>query len=61
MAQVQDHRANMDLVDMISRVRLQAHDVPISALVTATLLNEEWLMQIKDSGADIIGVGLDAA
>ena len=61
VAQVQDHRANMDLVDMISRVRLQAPDVPISALVTATLLNDEWLMQIKDAGADIIGVGLDAA
>ena len=55
VAQVQDHRANMDLVDMISRVRLQAPDVPISALVTATLLNDEWLMQIKDAGADIIG------
>ncbi|GIT09630.1 MAG: hypothetical protein CM1200mP30_32600 [Pseudomonadota bacterium] len=42
---------------MISRVRLEAPDVPISALVTATLLNDEWLMQIKDAGADIIGVG----
>ena len=57
VAHVQDHRANMDLVDMISRVRFQAPDVPISALVTATLLNDEWLMKVKDAGADIIGVG----
>ncbi len=61
VAQVQDHRANRDLVDMTSRVRRQAPEVPISALVTATLLNDDWLSRIKDAGADIIGVGLDAA
>ena len=61
VAQVQDHRANKDLVDMISRVHIRAPYVPISALVTATLLNDEWLTQIKEAGADIIGVGLDAA
>jgi len=36
-------------------------DVPISALVSATTLDEERLAHIKDAGADIIGVGLDAA
>ncbi|MBG56292.1 MAG: radical SAM protein [Deltaproteobacteria bacterium] len=61
VAQVQDHRANNDLVDMISRVHHRAPEVPISALVTATLLNDEWLVKIKEAGADIIGVGLDAA
>ena len=61
VAQVQDHRANRDLIDMTSRVRSKAPEVPISALVTATLLNEDWLKQIQDAGADIIGVGLDAA
>lgn len=61
VAQVQDHRANRDLVDMTSRVRRKSPEVPISALVTATLLNDDWLSRIKDAGADIIGVGLDAA
>ena len=61
VAQVQDHRANRDLIDMTSRVRRQAPEVPISALVTATLLNEDWLQRIQDAGADIIGIGLDAA
>ena len=61
VAQVQDHRANRDLIDITSRVRRHAPEVPISALVTATLLNEDWLQRIQDAGADIIGIGLDAA
>jgi biotin synthase len=60
IAQVQDHRAYDDLIDMTRRVR-RLSDVPISALVSATTLNEERLHRIKETGADIIGVGLDAA
>ncbi|MBI5825796.1 MAG: radical SAM protein [Chloroflexi bacterium] len=60
IAQVQDHRAYDDLVEMIRRVRRPAPAVPISALVSATTLNEERLHVIKEAGADIIGVGLDA-
>lgn len=61
IAQVQDHRAYDDLIDMTQRVHRAAPDVPISALVSATVLNEERLHLIKEAGADIIGVGLDAA
>jgi lipoyl synthase len=61
IAQVQDHRAYEDLVNMIGRVHRPAPEVPISALVSATTLNEERLHVIKDAGADIIGVGLDGA
>ena len=60
IAQVQDHRAYADLIDMTQRVR-SLSDVPISALVSATTLNEERLVHLKDAGADIIGVGLDGA
>lgn len=60
IAQVQDHRAYDDLIDMTRRVR-RLSDVPISALVSATTLNEERLHCIKETGVDIIGVGLDAA
>jgi biotin synthase len=60
IAQVQDHRAYDDLVEMTKRVKKQAPAVPLSALVSATTLNEERLHVIKDAGADIIGVGLDA-
>lgn len=61
IAQVQDHRAYDDLIDMTKRIRRAATQVPISALVSATTLNEERLYKIKEAGADIIGVGLDAA
>ena len=60
IAQVQDHRATADLIDMATRVHRAAPPVPISALVTATLLDENDLYEIQDAGVDIIGVGLDA-
>ncbi len=61
IAQVQDHRAYDDLVDMSERIHRAAPSVPISALVSATTLNEDRLHHIKETGIDIIGVGLDAA
>jgi biotin synthase len=60
IAQVQDRRAYADLLDVSRRVRRRSA-VPISALVSATLLDEERLLAIRDAGADIVGVGLDAA
>ncbi len=60
IAQVQDKRAYPDLLDISRRIR-QRSEVPISALVSATLLDEDKLLSIRDAGADIIGVGLDAA
>jgi biotin synthase len=59
ISQVQDHRAYDDLINMIQRVKRPAPQVPMSALVSATTLNEERLHEIRESGVDIIGVGLD--
>lgn len=61
IAQVHHGSANRDLIDMAARVRRHAPAVPISALVSANLLDEEWLARIQDAGADIMGIGLDAA
>ncbi len=61
IAEVQDARAYGDLVDMTRRVRRRAEEVPISALVSAPTLNEERLRELRDAGADIVGIGLDAA
>ncbi len=61
IAQVQDHRANDDLLDMTRRIRKHAEKVPISALAMATLLDKNILKEIKIAGADIIGIGMDAA
>ena len=60
VAMVQDKRAYPDLVEITRRVRRWS-DVPISALVTATLLDGGKLERIRDAGADIVGIGLDAA
>lgn len=60
IAQVQDNRAYQDLITMQRCVRAYSN-LPISALVSATLLDKDKLAQIKEAGADIIGVGLDAA
>lgn len=61
VSQVQDSRANGDLVNIIARVHRAAPAVPLSALANATLLDEGWLHRIKEAGADIVGFGLDAA
>ena len=60
VAMVQDKRAYPDLIEITRRIRRKS-DVPISALVTATLLDEEKLARIRNAGADIVGIGLDAA
>ncbi|MBI4788056.1 MAG: radical SAM protein [Chloroflexi bacterium] len=61
VSQVQDHRANADMIEILTRVHDAAPAVPLSALVSATLLDEEWLRRIQATGVDIIGIGLDAA
>ncbi|MDH5644348.1 MAG: radical SAM protein [Gemmatimonadota bacterium] len=60
IAQVHDKRANEDLVTMTEVVRRHSK-VPISALVSANLLDQDWLTRIKNAGVDVIGIGLDAA
>ena len=60
VAMVQDKRAYPDLVEITRRIRRRS-DVPISALVTATLLDPAKLEAIRAAGADIVGIGLDAA
>ncbi len=61
VSQVQDHRANDDLMDIIQRVHSRAPQVPIAALVSATLMDEQKLREIRAAGVDIIGIGLDGA
>src|SRR5581483_10886578 len=56
-----DKRANADLLDIVARVRLAAPQLPIAALVSAELLDEAKLLEIRAAGVDIIGIGLDGA
>ncbi len=61
VSQVQHPRAYGDLLTINRVVRAAAPQVPLSALVSASVLDEARLHEIRDTGVDIIGVGLDAA
>lgn len=61
VSQVHDRRANADLLDIVARVRQAAPQVPIAALVSAELLDEAQLLELKAAGVDIVGIGLDGA
>ena len=60
ISQVQDHRANDDLVEITRKVHTAAPEVPLSGLVNATTMTVPFLEQLKAEGIDIIGYGLDA-
>lgn len=60
VSQVQDHRANTDMLEITRRVHTAAPDVPLSGLVNATTMTIPFLKELKEEGIDIIGYGLDA-
>ncbi|MDH3745543.1 MAG: radical SAM protein [Acidobacteriota bacterium] len=51
--------AYRDTVDIARRIRRRI-DTPLSILVAPPTLNQERLLELKSSGADMIGIGLDA-
>ena len=61
ISQVQDHRANGDLLSMVEVVHEAAPRVPIAALVNATTMDAAWLARLKEAGVTNIGIGLDGA
>ncbi len=61
ISQVQDPRNNEDMLEMTRIIHRAAPTVPISGLINATTMTEEVLLQLKEEGIDIIGIGLDAA
>ena len=58
ISQVQDSRANDDLIKITRKVHIAAPEVPLSGLVNATTMTVPFLEQLKEEG--IIGYGLDA-
>lgn len=57
---VQHPRAYDDLL-AVTRLVIERVDRPVSALITATLMDRERLEELKGLGVDMIGMGLDAA
>lgn len=52
--------ARQDTLEVCRRVRAGC-DLPVSLLIAPTLLKRDNLLEMKDAGADRIGVAIDAA
>jgi biotin synthase len=52
-------RAPRDLITVVDR--LHGKIDLISALITPTIVDEKWLCDLKDAGADMVGIAIDAA
>ncbi len=53
-------RAPQDAIELCARLR-KAIDIPVSALISPTLMTYEHLKELKAAGADKIGVAIDLA
>ncbi len=52
-------RAKKDTLEIVRALREKIDE--ISVLITPTIINEEWLHQLKLAGADKVGIAIDAA
>jgi len=59
ISMITNKRATADTLDVTKRIRAKL-DLPISLLITPTLLSEEDLTAFKEAGAERIGVAVDA-
>lgn len=60
VSMITNPRATRDLITIVERIK--AHlDIPISLLITPTILEGKDLVEFKEAGANMIGVAVDAA
>jgi len=55
------HRQAVEDTLAITRALKEAVDIPISLLISPTILNDLDLINLKEAGADMIGIAVDAA
>ena len=53
-------KAPEGLITIVKKIS-ENTNIPISALVTATLIKEKEMVKLKDAGTDIIGIAIDCA
>ncbi len=59
VSMITNARAREDCIAVVSEF---SRVIPrISVLITPTIVNREWLQRVKDAGADMIGIAVDAA
>ena len=54
-------RAVQDTIDICTRIRTEVPNVPVSLLISPTVVSKEDLVNFKKAGADKIGVAVDLA
>lgn len=59
ISMITNKKATRDLLDVMARINARV-DLPISLLITPTLLSRGDLVSFKESGAERIGVAIDA-
>ncbi|MFQ5836262.1 MAG: radical SAM protein, partial [Candidatus Bathyarchaeia archaeon] len=59
VSMVTNWRARKDLITIIER--LHEKIASISALITPTIIDKEWLHELKKTGTDMVGIAIDAA
>lgn len=59
ISMITNGRAKSDTLTIVKRIRSVFDQ--ISVLTTPTIVDEAWLKEVKDLGADMIGVAIDAA
>jgi len=59
VSMITNGRARRDLITVVDRLHQELN--LISALITPTIIDKEWLYRLKEAGADMVGVAIDAA
>jgi len=59
VSMITNNKARRDLITVVDRLHKEV-DL-ISALITPTIIDKEWLYELKMVGADMVGVAIDAA
>lgn len=59
VSMITNRRAPKDLLTVVGKLHEEVDT--ISALITPTIIDKEWLYELKEVGADMIGIAIDAA
>ncbi len=60
VSMITNPRAKRDLITIVERIKVHL-DIPLSLLITSTILEGKDLVKFKEVGANMIGVAVDAA
>lgn len=59
VSMITNGRALDDTISVVKRLHAEIDEV--SVLITPTIIDKEWLYELKEAGADWVGIALDAA